>query len=273
MTEVTGGEARAATRTDERPGSWALALRPAGYLLVGTVWTAIWLAAVLLLVGSVPFLALVDSETLVSGVGQRLSNPLEAIGLLVIAVPILALAIGPGSWHVLTASWPLAVLSFTYLTRALKPSYAREKLSFTSRASWGSTFGPPTVTGVALSLQPVRRSRFTDAVMRFYVAGWTVDGRMVLAMLPAGLAWPCAIAALIPTLSGTVRLVAAVLTVVLLAMSCVRGVRAFRNRFAAPAGAAAERGIAGMTAAERARRLEELRALRDRRARGGRADR
>lgn len=223
---------------DDAPGRVALALRPAGYLLIGVVWSAIWLVAVLLLVGSVPYLAYVDSSDLVSGVGERFADPVEAIAFVLVALPVLALAIGPGGWHVLTASWPLAVLSFVYAGRALSARYAGEKLSFTTRAPRGSTFGPPTVGGVALSLQPVRRTPFTDGVMRWYVAGWTLDGRTILAMLPAGLAWPFAVAALVPGVSDTVHVVAAALAVALLVTSAVLGRRAFRRRFGPEGGAA-----------------------------------
>lgn len=255
----------------EPPGSVALALRPLGYLLVGLVWSTIWLLAVLLLVGSVPYLAFVDSDGLVTGVGARLSSPAGALGMLLVVLPVLALVIGAGGWYVLTASWPLAVLSFTYAVRALRSEYRDERLSYTSYATWGSTVGPPTVGRVALSLQPVRPTPFTDAVMRYYAAGWSVDARTVVAMLPAGLAWPAAITALVPGVSDVVHLVAGVLVVVLLATSAVLGVRAFRARFAEPVGAAREGGVGEMTADERSRRLRELRERRDRRLRA-RAD-
>ncbi|GAA1715822.1 hypothetical protein GCM10009809_09960 [Isoptericola hypogeus] len=257
---------------DDRPGRVALTLRPVGYLLIGVVWSAIWLVGLLLLVGSVPFLAYVDPEPLVRGVGERLANPVEAIALVVIAWPILALAIGPGGWFVLTASWPLAVLSFVYLARALNPAYAGEKLSFTTRAPRGSTFGPPTLSGVALSLQPVRTTSFTDAVMRFYVAGWTLDGRTVLAMIPAGLAWPLAVLALIPGVSGTVHVVAGTLAVALVASSVVLGTRAFRRRFGPDGDVVASteaRPLTELTADERRARRARLEKQRRARLRRG----
>ncbi|MFE7405519.1 hypothetical protein [Isoptericola sp. NPDC057559] len=256
------------------PPRWSVTLRPLGYLVVGVVWTTIWLIAVLLLVGSVPYLAFVDSASLVAGVEDRLSDPLGALGLLVVALPVLALAVGAGGWHVLTASWPLAVLSFVYVGRGLDRRYRGEKLSYTTHGAWGSTFGPPTLTGVALSLQPVRPSPFTDRVMRYYAAGWTVDGRTVLAMLPAGLAWPFAVAALVPGVSGTVHLVAAVVAVGLLLTSFVLGVRAFRRRFSGAADAAPDdRPLTALTPDERRARLAHLeRQRRARLARGGPGD-
>ncbi|MGF0115710.1 hypothetical protein ACQFYA_05180 [Promicromonospora sp. Marseille-Q5078] len=136
-------------------------------------------------------------------------------------------------WHLPTASWPLAVLSFVYVVRSLRPSFAREKLSCTSTAPRGSTFGPPTGGDVAMSLQPVRRSRFTDAVMRFYIAGWSLDGRMFVAMLPVGLAWSTTVVGLFPGLPTPVHVAFLVLTAGLVLTSVVLGVRAWRSRFGA----------------------------------------
>lgn len=225
MSELVAGDPERSTKDETPRGPAALALRPIGYLLVGLVWLMIWLIGIGLLVGSVFFLAYDDPESLLTGGGR---SPVAQTFVLVLMAAIAALAIGPGGWHVLTASWPLALLSFTYVVRSLRPSYAGEKLSYTAHAARGSTFGPPTVGDVAMSLQPVRTSRFTDAMMRFYVAGWTVDGRMLLAMLPAGFAWSTAIAAIIPGASDAVHVTAAVLTVLLLGTSLVLGVRAFR---------------------------------------------
>ncbi|MFC8597928.1 hypothetical protein [Isoptericola sp. NPDC057191] len=265
MPRTTADARAAAVRDDVPPASWSVVLRPAGYAAVGVVWTAIWLIVVLLLVGSVPYLAFVDSEDLVAGVGDRLSDPLGAVGLLVVALPILALAVGAGGWHVLTASWPLAVLSFVYVGRSLDRRYRGERLSYTTRGAWGTSFGPPTLTGVALSLQPVRPSPFTDRVMRYYVAGWTVDGRTVLAMLPAGLAWPFAIAALVPGVPDAVHLVAAVVAVGLLVASSVLGVRALRRRFAGAAAGPDDRPLTELSPGERrarTARVEEQRRAR-----------
>ncbi|MGE9347843.1 hypothetical protein ACQP60_00065 [Isoptericola variabilis] len=270
MTGTRAEAPEASTPAPPPPARWSLVLRPLGYLFVGLVWTGIWLVALLLLVGSVPYLAFVDSEALVAGVGERLSNPLEALGVVVIVLPVLALAIGSGGWYVLTASWPLAVLSFVYAGRALDRRYRGEKLSFTTRGARGSTFGPPTTTSVALSLQPVRSTAFTDRVMRFYAAGWSVDGRTVVAMLPAGLAWPCAIAALAPDVPDPVRAVSAVAVVVLLLASLVLGVRAFRRRLADPSAPDHDRPLTDLSAAERRDRLARVRE--QRRARLSRGD-
>jgi hypothetical protein len=223
---------RAAARRRVRPGPGAVALRPVGYLLVGLVWCAIWLAALLLLVGSVVYA--VTDDALADGLRDRFSSPGDTAAMVLVVVPILTVVMGPVAvWQLPTASWPLAVLSFIYVGRSLRPSYAREKLSYTSTAPRGTSFGPPTVGDVAMSLQPLRRSRFTDAVMRFYAAGWTLDGRMFVAMLPVGLAWTTVVVGLFPGLAAPVHVAFLALSVVLVLVSVVLGVRTFRRRFPA----------------------------------------
>ncbi|HWK91178.1 MAG TPA: hypothetical protein VNR17_02840 [Luteimicrobium sp.] len=223
---------RAAAKRRLRPGPAAVALRPLGYLATGLVWSVIWLVALLLLVGSAVYA--VTDDALVDGLRDRFSSPGGTAAMVLVVIPILTVVMGPvGAWQLPTASWPLAVLSFTYVARSLRPSYAREKLSYTSTAPRGTSLGPPTVGDVAMSLQPLRRSRFTDAVMRFYAAGWTLDGRMFVAMLPAGLAWTAVVVGLFPGVAAPVRITFLTLGGVLVVASVVLGVRAFRTRFPA----------------------------------------
>jgi hypothetical protein len=263
MTELTAGDPERTMKDKTAPGPASVALRPLGYLLVGLVWLTIWLVAVGLLVGSVLYLAYDDPESLLGGGGR--APVAQALGLLV-AATIAAAVIGPGAWHVLTASWPLAVLSFTYLVRSMRPSYAGEKLSSTTHAAPGTTFGPPTAGAVALSLQPVRATRFTDGVMRFYVAGWTVSLRMLLAMVPAGFAWTTAIVAIIPGAPDAVHVVGGVLTVVLLGVSLVLGVRAFRiGDFDADPADDKDVSVTSASPKERARRLKKVKKQRAKR--------
>lgn len=267
MAELVAGDPDRSTKDGERPSAAGVALRPFGYLLIGLVWLLIWLMGVGLLVGSVGFLAFDDPEALLRGDGGL---PVGQAIVLVLSALFLATIIGPGGWHVLTASWPLAVLSFVYVVRSLRPSYAGEKLSFTAYGFRGSTFGPPTAGDVALSLQPVRPTGFTDRVMRYYIAGWGWNGRMLLAMLPAGLAWSTAIGAIMPGVSDAVHLTLGIVTVVLLAASTVLGVRAFRAGPPREADdEAAEVAVLDLSAEERTKRLRELKRQRARRVRRG----
>ncbi|NCT90273.1 hypothetical protein GXB85_04800 [Cellulomonas sp. APG4] len=191
------------------------------------------------------------------------ASPSELVAF-VLAVPLLVVLWGPGVlWYLPSATWPLAVLSFVYVARSLRPGFAHERLSFTEHAARGATIGLPTAAGVALSLQPVRQSRVTAWLMRFYVSGWVPDGRMFLATLPAGLAWLLAFVALARDVPSAWRIAALVAVALLASWSIVLGRRAWVRRFSAAAAPAdaPDRGVAGMTADQR-RRLEELRRAR-----------
>ncbi|MFD2026630.1 hypothetical protein [Promicromonospora aerolata] len=268
MPELVAGDPARSTNDGERPSSAGVVLRPFGYLLIGLVWLSIWLVAVALLMGSAGFLAYDDPESLLTGGQGGDTVPVgQAITLFVSAV-FLAAIIGPGGWHVLTASWPLAVLSFVYVVRSLRPSFAGEKLSFTAYGFRGSTFGPPTAGDIALSLQPVRPTRFTDGVMRFYMAGWGWNGRLLLAMLPAGLAWSTTIAALMPGIPDVAHVIFWVLTGALLLTSLVLGVRAFRaGPSSQDSDGADDVGVMELSAEDRAKRLKHLKKQRAKRNR------
>jgi hypothetical protein len=269
MTRTTEAPVRGAA-----PGAVARSLRPFGYLLIGLVWTAI--AAVVVALGpGILVLVAVDGTMELGGLWERFaSQPTELVAL-ALAVPLLVVLWGPGVlWYLPSATWPLAVLSFVYVARSLSPGFTHERLSFTEQAARGATIGLPTAAGVALSLQPVRQSRLTTWLMRFYVSGWVPDGKMFVAMLPAGLAWLLAFAGLAQDVPPAWRATALVVALLLAVCSVRLGRRAWVRRFSgAPAPTAPEeRGVAGMTADQRRRRLDELRRARSARAGGdGRA--
>lgn len=268
MPRIVAGDVHRSTDAGGRPTPLGLALRPFGYLLMAVVWTTLWLVTLAIPVGALAYLAVDDPDAVVDTMGRQLSNPVTAVALLLVVVPFVAVVMGPAAlFHLPTMCWPLAVLSWTYVVRSLRPSYAREKLSFTTWQARDRSLGPPGVGDVALSLQPVRPSRSTDAVMRFYVAGWSLDGRMFAAMLPAGVAWAALVGVVVPGFPTWVRVVCLTLAVLLALASVVLGVRAFRRRFAAPEarGAADARPVTELSDAERRawrRRLEQQRAAR-----------
>lgn len=254
---LSTGMGGAGTNDGGRPGPWRRRLRPFGYLTIGLVWTVLWLVSVALPVGCAIYF--VTDPEIVSGTHRNFSTVGGILLELLIVVPAMALAMGPGAmWHVGTASWPLAVLSFVYVARSFRPSYAGEKLSFTTWAARGSTFGPPTLNDVAMSLQPVRSTPFTDAVMRFYVAGWSIDGRMVVAWLPAGVAWSTLVQAFTPGWAAWVRVVLLVATVVLAGTTAALAVRAFRLRFAPRGVPGEQQRVVELTSEQRRRRMREL---------------
>lgn len=169
---------------DSVPGRTAVLLRPVGYLLVALVWTALSMVSVAL------------SASLTLGLAASGWHPQDLFQDVNIVVFLFELAIIALIWAALVgmvliilplASVPLAMLSWTYVVRALRPSFAHEKLSRTSQSR--NSIGPATVTGtVAMSLQPVRPSRWTDFWMRLYSVGWSPNGRIWLAGLPWGVA-------------------------------------------------------------------------------------
>jgi hypothetical protein len=232
MTKIVAGDAGRSTMNGRPPGPVSLALRPFGYLGMAVLWTLLWLITLAIPAGALVYLAVDDPEAVVANLEQQFANPFTALATVVILIPLIALIMGPGAiFHLPTMCWPLAVLCVVYAARALRPSYTREKLSFTTWQARGESIGPPTVGDLALSLQPVRSTRLTDMVMRFYIAGWSLDMPMFVAMLPVGVAWSLLVGAVVPGFSPTVRIVSLVLAVLLTLASLVLGVRAFRRRF------------------------------------------
>lgn len=262
---MTGASRVATTATTATPPSAAaVALRPFGYLLVGLVWTLLGLVILALGPGILVAVA-ADGSMELGGVWAGLAaQPGELVAFL-LAVPLVVVIWGPGVlWYLPAASWPLAALSFVYLTRSLQAGFAGERLSRTTRVGRGRTIGLPTVGGVALSLQPVRETPTTRFLMRFYVSGWLPDGRMFVSMLPAGLGWVLALVGLASDVPLAARLCLLVAAAALVVFSVVLGRRAWRRRFggdAAPGGAGVR--VTDLGDGERRARLDELRARRE----------
>lgn len=269
---MTGTELLGAGAATTPPSSAARYLRPLGYLLIGLVWAAIALVILALGPGILVFVAVDGTMELGQQWQSLVSQPFELV-VFAIAVPLLVLIWGPGLlWYLPNASWPLAALSFVYAGRALRPSYRDERISRTVKAERGEAIGLPTFSNVALSLVPVRRSRTTDALMRFYASGWIPDGAMFRAMLPAGLAWLLAFVGLARDVPAGLRVAFLALAVVLVASSVVLGHRAWHRRFYAPAvdrgRMPSETAVSELSPEERRARLQRLRAARDERLGG-----
>ncbi|MEV4541332.1 hypothetical protein [Micromonospora echinaurantiaca] len=247
-----------------RPGPVALALRPFGYLMVGLVWTALSAVVLALGPGILAFLvwsdvtgALGEVELLTGGVAEALHRPGELIAILIV-LPVLALLWGAGVlWMLPCASLPLMLLSFTFVVRSLRPSYAGDALSFTTWGARGSTMGV-TLTQVSLSLQPVVRSRWTDTLMRFYLEGWAVSLRSMIAALPAGFGWLAAVLATMEDLPVPLRVLLAVAAAGLVGWSAVLLRRHWLARFHGGSTARTERRVTDLSADERRHRRRDL---------------
>lgn len=165
------------------PNPVAVVLRPFGYLLIGLVWTAL----VVVVVGISGALLFGFAST---GGGEAPWSDLDVPGWFAVCCIGLLWVVLVGFLEVLLplATAPLAVLSFTYVVRALRPAFREQRLSYTVQGR--ETIGPVTVSGtVAMSLLPVQRSRWTDFWMRLYAAGWSGGGgRVWVASMPWGLA-------------------------------------------------------------------------------------
>lgn len=187
------------------PGTAVLLLRPLGYLATGLVWTTIGLLVVGLYL-AVAVYGLLEPPEEQEPWAELAASPGAVLGRLAVVAPVFVLLAGPVAWYLSCATWPLAALSFVHAARALRPSYRGDRLSFTSRAAPGTTLGPPLPGPVAISLQPVRRSRLTDTLVRFAACGWDPDLRELWPAVPGGVAWVLASAGASTAMPGPVRL-------------------------------------------------------------------
>lgn len=178
------------SRDASPPGAAALLLRPLGYLAIGLVWTAIGLFVVGLYLALAAYGLFEPPEDQLWA--ELAVSPGAVLGRLAVVAPIVVVLAGPVAWYLSCATWPLAALSFVYAGRALRPSYRGDRLSFTSHVAPGTTIGPPVPGPVAMSLQPQRRSRLTDTLVRFSACGWNLDFREFWPAVPAGISWALA---------------------------------------------------------------------------------
>lgn len=161
-----------------------LLLRPFGYLAVALIWTV--LSAVTVGLSAALTIGLASSGWHAQHLFHDVNPVVFSVELAIIAL-IWASLVGFLLIMLPLACAPLAVLAWTYVVRALRPEFAADKLSRTTQRR--DTIGPQTVTGtVAISLLPVRATRWTDFWLRLYSAGWSPNGRIWLAGLPWGVA-------------------------------------------------------------------------------------
>ncbi|THV42054.1 hypothetical protein [Glycomyces buryatensis] len=219
MEDIVAGNPDRTTRKSKPPPGWTLPLRPFGYLLVGLVWLAIW-GFVFALGWGILIYGVVSGELTIAEITEpAMASVSHFLAMVFIVAPLVVVLLGPVIlWWLPNVSWPLAALSFVYIGRSLRPSYRHEKLSFTAFGDQ-TTFGPPTISNVSLSLQPVRNTALTRFLMRFYVAGWEPSGIGFLAMLPAGIGWLLLFPAIAKDVSATTNIVCGVLGVGLVAWS------------------------------------------------------
>ncbi|MDH2413798.1 hypothetical protein [Nocardioides sp. CER19] len=154
-----------------------LILRPFGYLLVTSIYTA--LLAVVVVFGWGGLFIGIDR-----GFGEGSSGYDVLVSLLVVVVagPILGGALGIAT--ALTAS--LTMLGGLAFVRSLTPAYATTTLTHTVRSD--NAVGPPRLTKGAISLLPTRHGRFADFALRFNLAAQGLDWWVLLAFAWLGVA-------------------------------------------------------------------------------------
>lgn len=172
----------------KKPSRLSLILRPFGYLSMSIIWLAIAAIGV--------FLAAYYG----AGVTEGYTAPLgempgfdgitffEMVGAVLIVLPVMATIVGLIFSFIVMGSLPLSVLSMLFFFRSLMPKYASEKLSYTIGSK--NTYRPPTISeDVALSLMPVKETKFTDQVVGVYMAAWNINGKVFLGSFIIGVAF------------------------------------------------------------------------------------
>jgi hypothetical protein len=141
---------------------------------------------VLALPGALPF------GLITSGAGSTSEvladfDPVMAVLSVVLFAGVVAPIFGYVFLALPFACVPLAVLSFTYVARSLRRDYRGERLSATG---WSrDVIGPITALPTALSLFPIRMTRWTAFWTGLYLLGWVPGRALLRAAYPAGIGY------------------------------------------------------------------------------------
>ncbi|MGN6325474.1 hypothetical protein [Pseudolysinimonas sp.] len=221
--------AQRATRAERaaKPPAAAVALRPLGYLLIGLVWAALSVVALALPVALPAGLVSTGAGPTSEILGRF--DPLLAILSIVFFGGFIAPLLGYVFLALPFACIPLAVLSFTYVGRSLRPSYRHERLS---TSEWScNVIGPVTVLPTALSLLPVRITPWTRFWAGLYVLGWVPGRALLIAAVPAGIGYFVTVIWILWPLHSIVAIVIwALVSAAIVAVVVVLVVRAARQR-------------------------------------------
>lgn len=249
-----------------RPHPVRLFLRPFGYLLMAVIWSALTLAFLIVGPGLLAVGALEPLE--LAPVWERLGSDGSELLAFSLTMPVLAFIWGAAVlWMLPAASGALAGLAWIHTLRSLRPRYFGDALSYTTWVKAGETFGV-TATSVALSLQPVHRSRVTDVLMRWYAVGWTPRWPELGWAVPAGAAYILVFIAMAADTPAVLRTLFVVVALALVAVTVVAERRQWLRRFDPdhqPRVIGGGRTVRELSPAARRRRIEKLRRARERR--------
>lgn len=227
--------ARARTPRRERsstpPSAAERALRPLGYLVLAVLWTALG-AVTLLLAAALPFALWSTNPDFSSREFVTGGDVAPTVLFLVFAIVVLVPLLGYAFVALPLAAVPLAVLSWTYVVRSLRPAYAEERLSSTG---WSrNVIGPPALGPTALSLLPVRLTPWTRFWTGLMLLGWRPNRGVLLAGIPYGLASFLAAGWLFWPVGTVAAVLWTVVTAALVAAAVVLTARAYRARVSGP---------------------------------------
>lgn len=156
------------------PGAIRVALRPFGYLLVLLIWIALFVIAVVVALFALP-LALQANDSAAGFQASPLFHRSDS-WMAFIVIPLFLMPIfGAISYVLVLGSAGMMLASATLFGRSLRPSYGGERLSATLFGSRGELVGTG-VTQLALSLLPLRLTRWSKLVMIVQFNGWVPNG-------------------------------------------------------------------------------------------------
>ncbi|SDH11392.1 hypothetical protein SAMN04515691_3230 [Leifsonia sp. 98AMF] len=163
---------------DIEPRVAAVLLRPFGYLLVSVVWVVLFLVCVATAVVALP--AALSGTVGDAGLGASPAFHRSDTWMAFIVIPLVMAVLGCVGYLLILASLGNMLAALTLFARSLRPSFRHERLSASIRAAGGEAVGPATtaVTGVSLSLLPMRLTRWTKFVMIVQFNGWVINGPM-----------------------------------------------------------------------------------------------
>jgi hypothetical protein len=161
----------------------APAARPLGYLTVTIVWLILFLiiTALTFLFWVVPPGALHTQPGFTTGI----EDTKDAIGMIVVVAVVLPLAWG-FVFQVLAMAFGTLLLAALALWRSLLPGYRGERIT---GSQWrDDVAGPPRLTAVAISLQPLRHTRYSRWAATLNLRSWILSGAWYLGMVCFGYA-------------------------------------------------------------------------------------
>lgn len=155
--------------------------------MCAAVWFVLFLVVAGLTLVALP-LAFADLGHLRDSPGAvtALADPSEGMAALLIML-LLPVVWGGLFAFLLVATGAMAGLSLVFVVRAMNPDYAAEKLSYTTVRD--DVMGGPRVSGVGMSLQPVRSTLVSDFLVRAYWAGWKPSLKLYLGATILGAAY------------------------------------------------------------------------------------